>query len=200
MDNFLFGQLLYAFGWLSFGFLHSVLASHPSKSVLRPLLGRAYRLAYNIFAVLHVGLVAVVGEIYLNHQPFQFPEALTYGRWVVFALGIVMMWRAAKTYDLSRLSGTYQLQNPDGPEDEGLHLDGFHRFIRHPLYSAGFLILWGRVGDQATLTTAIWASLYLIIGAWYEEKRLVRLYGDAYRNYQKKVGMFIPSIIAWKST
>jgi len=33
---------------------------------------------------------------------------------------------------------------------------------------------------------------YLIVGTYLEEKKLVREFGENYRNYQKKVSMLIP--------
>ena len=47
----------YALAWLSFGLLHSVLAARSVKDGIGRALGRYYRLAYNGFAVLHLGAV-----------------------------------------------------------------------------------------------------------------------------------------------
>jgi protein-S-isoprenylcysteine O-methyltransferase Ste14 len=99
-------------------------------------------------------------------------------------------------YDLGRLAGTHQIRVADGgaedPEDEPLRVDGLHRYVRHPLYTGGFLILWGRVDGDLELATAIWASLYLVIGSRFEERRLLTLYGAEYADYRRRVPAFFP--------
>jgi len=79
-------------------------------------------------------------------------------------------------------------------EDEPLRLDGLHRFVRHPLYAAGLLILWGRIGGPFELATAVWGTLYIVIGTAMEERRLARLYGADYTAYRQRVPAYVP----WK--
>ena len=67
-----------------------------------------------------------------------------------------------------------------------------HRFIRHPLYSGLFLVLWGHAQTEFALATALWGSVYLVIGAGFEERRLIDRYGDAYRTYRARVPAFVP--------
>jgi len=70
----------------------------------------------------------------------------------------------------------------------------FYRFVRHPLYVGWFLIFWATphmtVGH---LLLAIGMSAYILIAIRYEERDLVRFHGEAYRTYQRKVPMLIPS-------
>ena len=61
---------------------------------------------------------------------------------------------------------------------------GLHRYVRHPLYSALFLCLWGLVQDPLSLATALWGSLYTLIGTYFEERKLISLYGEAYQTIQ----------------
>jgi len=73
-----------------------------------------------------------------------------------------------------------------------LRVDGLHRYVRHPLYSAVFLVLWGAVWSPLGLMTAFFGSIYLVIGAWLEERRLIARYGDDYAAYRARVPAFIP--------
>ena len=77
-------------------------------------------------------------------------------------------------------------------EDEPLVTGGLHRWVRHPIYTAAFMILWGLVRDPLSLATACWGSLYLIIGTRLEESKLSRRYGEDYRRYQGRVPAFVP--------
>ena len=72
---------------------------------------------------------------------------------------------------------------------------GLYRWIRHPQYFAlgatglGLAILWPRF-----LTIVLWAvmaGLYYLL-ARDEERRMVNQFGDRYREYMARTGMFLP--------
>lgn len=191
--------LVYAVAWSTFGASHSVLACGPVKTWFRPLLGACYRLAYNAFAIAHLALVWLVGAwMFGDGGAFALPPYLDSTRIGVSVAGWLVLVIALRGYDLGRLAGTRQIRNHLNnivePDDEPLRLDGLHRYVRHPLYTAGFLILWGRVDGDFELATALWGSIYLLIGTWFEERRLVRLYADSYLDYRRRVPAFLP----WK--
>ena len=172
--------------WLGFGLSHSLLAG-------RDLGGRWSRIVYNLIALAAFAAVGSVGAATLADQPaFDLPG------WGRIALGTVhlggwtVMLLAARFYDLGRLGGLSQLRHPEAPADEGLRQDGPHAWVRHPLYSGAFLILWGAALSPLGLATALWGSLYLLIGTWCEERRLLARYGDGYAAYRTRVPAFVP--------
>jgi protein-S-isoprenylcysteine O-methyltransferase Ste14 len=192
-------HLLYALLWLAFGCGHSLLADARIKARLKPFFRAGYRLAYNLFALLHIALVVVAGWVLLGGaEPFARPGGLIAAQWAMTLLGAGVLVAALLRYDLGRLAGTAQLRaSAKGKfldDEEPLKLSGFHRYVRHPLYSGAFLLLWGRIADEFTLATAVWASLYLWIGSRYEERRLLARFGDAYARYREQVPAFFP----WK--
>ena len=74
-------------------------------------------------------------------------------------------------------------------------LGGLYRWIRHPQYlglgatGLGLAILWPRF-----LTIALWT---VMVGLYYllardEERRMVKQFGDQYRDYVVRTGMFVP--------
>ncbi len=192
-DGSMWDHLLYALAWASFGLGHSLLASPRAKARLGPWLGRGYRLTYNLLALLHFLLVAWAGQALLgSHGRFELPGwALALFGTVHLAGWIGLLW-TARFYDGGRLLGLTQWRHPEAPEDEPLRLDGPHRYVRHPLYAAAFLILWGAAVSPLGLATAVWGSAYLVIGAWHEERGLLRLYGAAYADYRARVPAFLP--------
>lgn len=197
--SWLAAHSLYALAWLSFGAGHSLLASAAVKRRQRPVLGLFYRLAYNLFATLHIALVLALGRYLLSGGGgWALAPAVEFALDALFVAGVAAFLAALPGYDLGRLAGTRQIRNHfagiSEPEDEPLRRDGLHRFVRHPLYAASFPILWGRVDDDLTLATALWGSTYLLIGAWLEERRLLALYGAAYAAYRARVPAFVP----WK--
>jgi len=192
-------HLVNALAWLSFGGVHSLLAGDWSKRHLRPILDASYRLSYNAFATVHLMLIWWLGHMmFKDETPFGFPVEFQRLLLAVYVCGWLIMLVGMRGYDLGRLAGIRQildsLRGVQDTDDEPLRLDGLHRYVRHPLYTAGFLILWGRVTGEFDLATALWGSLYLLIGTWFEERRLVRLYGAEYAEYRRRVPAFFP----WK--
>lgn len=181
----------YGLAWASFGALHSALAAESVKAALG--LGRYSRLAYNGFAALHLGVIWWLGKFWLSDAaPLGLAPAVgTIGDGVT-VFGLVVIAVALMGYDRGRFLGTTQLRAPEAAEDENLRIDGLHRFVRHPLYSGLFLVLWGHAQTEFALATALWGSVYLVIGAGFEERRLIDRYGTAYRTYRARVPAFVP--------
>lgn len=190
-------HLFYFLAWLSFALGHSLLATAPARDFLHRHAGPAARLAYNLIAVGHIVAVVALGHWLLGDHPrFAFPAAIDAIRWALLAAGIAVFAVASRGYDLGRLAGTAQWraakEGRNLPEDEPLRTGGLHRHVRHPLYLGGLLLLWGLVRDPLSLATAVWGSAYLVIGARFEERKLLRLYGEAYRVYRARVPAFLP--------
>ena len=196
-----FGQHLpYALAWLSFAAGHSVMAHGSVREALKRRLGAGFRLTYNLVATLHIALVWLFGLWLFRDVPdFALPPFARAALIVVQILGLCLFVLALRDYDLGRLSGLQQLRErqagiAEPADDEPLHTVGLHRLVRHPLYSAGLIILLGQAIGPWQAATAIWGSLYLIIGARFEERRLMRILGSDYADYRARVPAFIP----WK--
>jgi protein-S-isoprenylcysteine O-methyltransferase Ste14 len=67
--------------------------------------------------------------------------------------------------------------------------------IRHPWYAGLILLLWARDLDIAGLIVSGVLTVYIFVGTLLEERKLVHEFGDAYREYQRRVSMFVP--IKW---
>ncbi len=189
-------MIIYALLWLSFGLVHSLLARASSKRILQPLLGTAYRLGYNLFSTLHIGLVIVGGEIWLaeNSSRFELGSGYTALALACQVAGMVIIVFALTQYDLGRFSGVSQLFRPgeSSGNEEPLHTTGLHRYVRHPLYLGAYIYLLGGAVSEFGIQTALWGCLYLWIGTWFEERSLVRRYGQAYDEYREKVPAIFP--------
>ena len=191
-------HLWYALAWAGFGALHSLLAADAVKDRLKPRFGAWYRMAYNLFATVHLAAVLALGWWVLDGTRFEMPRAAAWAQIAVFVAGAAIFVHALKFYDLARLGGLFQLyqarRGREEPDDEPLRTDGWHRYVRHPLYLGALLILWGGADDPFGLATAVWGSLYLGIGTWFEERKLLRLYGSAYADYRARV----PAVLPWR--
>ncbi len=193
-------HLAYALVWLSFGALHSLLAHEPLRSRLKRACGAYGRLTYTAIAVVHLVAVAAAGG-WLFHS-----SAWVIWPWPVVGLlmlvhlcgwGLLLM--VLRRYETGRLLGTAQLAErargiEDPSDDEAMLTDGPHAVVRHPLYAAGLLILWGQAFGAFGIATALWGSLYLVVGAALEERRLSLLFGQAYEDYRRAVPPFVPRL------
>jgi len=192
-------HMIHALAWLSFGIGHSLLAGTRAKAFLTPALGPWYRLTYNALAAIHILAVWLIGGwAFAGAPPLPLPGPAQVGLTGLSILGVAVLLLALRGYDLGRLAGTAQIRahrrGVTEPEDEPLRIDGFHAWVRHPLYAGVYLILWGNAQTPFGLSTAIWGSAYLAIGTFFEERRLRALYGEAYDRYRARV----PAIFPWR--
>ena len=83
-------------------------------------------------------------------------------------------------------------------EERSFHLvtHGLYRWVRHPLYSAGLFFIWLMpVMSVNLLIVVLSATFYIVMGAFFEERKLEREYGAAYTEYKAATPMFIPGLL-----
>jgi protein-S-isoprenylcysteine O-methyltransferase Ste14 len=188
---------------LLYGVGHSWLASQRIKDWTREAFGpttdRWYRLAYNVAAGLMLlpllpMLVWLPDRVlYTMSSPWLWLALL--GQ-LVAVLGILYgLWLT----NIWHFLGLCQLFDMplDGREDcrPPLVIFGMYRWVRHPLYFLGLVVIW--LTPQMTVNRlALFAglSIYLYVGTFFEERRLVNEFGDSYRAYQHQV----PRLIPWR--
>ena len=190
-------SLLLIFGIFVWGVVHSLLASIATKARMRSWFGpgsdRWYRLAYNMFSLLTflplLGLLAADpgATLYTIPAPWSY-LALVGQLLAVVALGIGLLQTGLWTF-----LGFEQLL-VDSPENESeMVTRGLYRWVRHPLYTAGLVFIWlTPVMTLNLLLLNLGLTIYLVIGTIYEERKLVREFGEEYNRYQKRVPMLIP--------
>ena len=74
-----------------------------------------------------------------------------------------------------------------------LAIRGPYKWVRHPLYSFVLLILWCHpdLTPDRLVLNATWTA-WVFLGTVLEERDLVSVFGDPYREYQNTVPMLIP--------
>ena len=67
--------------------------------------------------------------------------------------------------------------------------------VRHPWYAGGILIVWIGNPDVTAVLTNLVITGYFLIGAIFEEQKLLAEFGEEYMDYRRRVSMFFP--IKW---
>ncbi len=181
-----FELALLAIAWLLYGALHSFLAADAVKQAVQrrfPALMPRYRLLYNGLATLL--LLPLLFWGYRNADGATAFFGL-YGQGAALLWAMGWIWPTLGAYDSRQFLGL-------GPVGEGnLVFSPAHRFVRHPWYCAFIPWLWLGPLDGAAVVSSAALTLYLWIGTVLEEQKLVRRFGDAYRDYQRHVPMLLP--------
>lgn len=76
---------------------------------------------------------------------------------------------------------------------EDLKTTGLFKYVRHPLTSLLIVVLWSH--ESMTAGRLQWNLLftaYALIGTFFEERDLIRKYGQSYLEYRNRVPAFIP--------
>jgi len=87
---------------------------------------------------------------------------------------------------LNRLRGRNPMPMP-------ITVAGPYRWVRHPLYLFMILMIWScpDLTSDRLLFNLLW-TVWMVVGSYFEEIDLIAEFGDAYREYQKRVPMLVP--------
>jgi methanethiol S-methyltransferase len=184
--------------WIIFGVLHSMLATGSVKKILQTIMQRNfkfYRLSYSIIATIMITYILLLNfsiRSILLWQP-TIPEKIIS---VIAGMGglIVMLVCIRKYFfDLSGVNVFFQKV----PENK-LQVNGLNTYVRHPLYSATLLFSWSFFFYQpllSNLISCICISLYTLLGIYFEEQKLIKTFGNDYKDYAAKVPMIVPRFL-----
>lgn len=185
------------------GYFHSLLASLKAKQFVRRQFGKAiafYRLFYNTLSLITLYLIWEYSphpslKIYKLNQPFDYLVLIPQ----FFSLiGIIWSFRYICFKEFIGLSQIERFLNKQFSEDEldekmTFRIEGPYKYSRHPIYFFSIIFLVFRAEmDLFYLTVLICFITYFYIGSVYEEKKLIRIFGKEYEDYQKKVPRIFP--------
>lgn len=173
------------------GLVHSVLASHFAKDMFKGI--RLYRLGYNVFAALTFAPVLYLVWTLPNALLYQIPTPWSYLMMGVQLLSALLLMVALLQTDTLSFIGLRQLFEAEKPGQ--LVTRGLYKLVRHPLYTFSLLFIWFTPKmSQNSFTLYIGVTLYVLIGAYFEERKLLRDFGEAYADYKRRTPFLIPGL------
>jgi methanethiol S-methyltransferase len=192
------GTLLLVLASILWGIVHSLTASHRAKEIAARLFGKArsdrfYRFGYNIFSAITILPILALLALLPDQFLYSIPAPWLYLTLALQALAALTALVGVLQTGVWEFIGLGQLFREKQSEPARLTIHGLYRYVRHPLYSASLIILW--LTPEMTLNRlTLWVifSLYFIIGAYFEEKKLLREFGQQYADYKAQTPMLIP--------
>jgi protein-S-isoprenylcysteine O-methyltransferase Ste14 len=188
--------------WGAFALFHSVTVSEPYERWARRAMGEDRFRAYHrlLFTLSSAAATAAV-LLYVRSLP-DLPLYRIDG-WVRFLFhgvqflgAVLLLWTPWDLLEFVGLRQWERYREGEG-EAEGPGLRLFtgkgYGLVRHPLYlGCSLLLAFHPVQTRNSAATAAAVIAYFYLGTFFEERRLVRTFGDAYREYQRRVPRFLP--------
>jgi len=202
--------------FLAFALIHSITVTMWFKDLCRRALGETFMRVWYRFLYSSVSAITAFAAIYLINQV---PDRVLWQgplwpRLIMHAIqiaGIVFGVQAFQYLDKWEFMGfrqvwRYLARNEVAGSLEGLTqkelvTTGVYGIVRHPLYVAGIIIFTFSPHITVNgLTITVMADLYFLFGMFIEERRFVKIFGDQYREYMKRVPRMVPRIFSPQGT
>lgn len=180
---------------LAFFLQHSLMVRAWFKHWLIQIIPARYYAA--VFAIIS-GIFLWTFMLFWQESPISLFNCQGTCHWIIrsifFAILIIQGWGLWSLKEID-LFGIKTLTQPaiSVTITEPILIVGAYRWVRHPIYFTSILLVWlypNLTLDRLLLNVLF--TLWIIIGAILEERDLVTIHGEAYKNYQRMVPMLIP--------
>ena len=179
------------------GIVHSWLASHTFKRWLMRVLGdgfkKFYRLLYNLFSVISIVPVLYLMLTLPDQDFYHVPAPWRYLMFAGQGLSAILLLVSLLQTDILSFAGLQQIVAAEKPGK--LVVNGVYRWVRHPLYTFMLAFAWLSPSVSVNLFVVYVAfTLYILVGIYFEERKLLREFGQAYADYKAVTPMLIPGL------
>jgi protein-S-isoprenylcysteine O-methyltransferase Ste14 len=114
---------------------------------------------------------------------------ISFAGWVIVFTSTFMI-NHFELFGLSQV--TNHLTDRPAPEAR-FYTPLLYKFVRHPIYLGFIIAFWAApVMTVGHLLFAAVTTIYILLGIYLEEKDLIEMFGDQYREYRRRVSMLIP--------
>jgi len=196
--------------FLAFALIHSLTVASWFKDLCRRALGETFmRVWYRFLYTSVSGITAFVAVYLISQVPdrvlWQGPLWFRLIMHAIQLAGVMFGVRTFQYLDKWEFVGFRQVWrflaknevagSLEGLTQKELVTTGVYGIVRHPLYVAGLVIF--TFSPRITvngLTITVLADLYFLFGMFIEERRFLKIFGEQYREYMKKVPRMVPRI------
>jgi len=183
-----------------FAVQHSVMARPAFKRAWTKIVPPAAERSTYVLAA-----AVALGVLYLGWRPIHgqvwdvTPPIARAVLWILFFAGWAILLAATFMIDHFELFGLSQgwsaFRGAGGAADASFKTPGLYRVVRHPIYLGLILGFWSTpTMTLGHLLFAIGGTGYIFVGIWFEERDLVAVFGERYRDYRRRVSMIVPWI------
>jgi methanethiol S-methyltransferase len=188
--------LLLILSWVLFYFTHTYFARLKLKRKFQQHMGKAYNW-YRFFyttasTVIFLGIFvysATIPPLWLLSQE----GFMQYLGLMAAGIGTIILIKSFKHFPMLKFIGIPP--HNDLKEENKLVVKGIHQHLRHPIYLGLIFIFMGFFLFTPNLTSLIHflaLVVYLPFGIYYEEKKLIAIFGAEYIKYKEEVPALIP--------
>jgi methanethiol S-methyltransferase len=184
-----------------YGGIHSWLASRSVKDMLErwfgPSISRIYRLFFNIIGFLTLLPVFWLVQALPNKNLYTIPPPWIFVTSALEFLAVLGLLVGVLQTGAMSFFGLKQIYQPEVTgKPAHLVVNGLYRWVRHPLYTCALLFIWLSPHMSVNwLAFDLSASLYILIGIQFEERKLLADFGENYTKYRKLTPMLIPGLV-----
>ena len=184
---------------LSYGLLHTLLASTKAKLFAHHWFGSKadqwYRLAYNFIAVVTLLPILVLPVLLIDKELYRIPFPWVILTMIIQLLAVIAIIVGVKQTGMTSFVGLHQLLLPEDTSPPKMVTGGLYRYVRHPLYTAGLVIIWLMpIMTCNLLALNIGLTGYILVGAVFEERKLLAEFGEEYAAYRQHTPMLVPGL------
>ena len=181
---------------LMFALQHSLMARQSFKRLIDRFIPKEMERSTYVLAT-----CAVLMWMYIAWQPipglvWQIEGFAVHLMAALFLMGAALvLWSTfmISHWQLFGLSQAWQAFCGREPAEPAFSKPAMYKYTRHPLYLGLLLVLWAT--PQMTIghivMSVVW-TIYIFIGIGYEEKDLLKQFGDEYRQYMESVPQLFP--------
>lgn len=195
---------------LGFALVHSVCVMSWVKVLAGKVSGQEavrayYRLGYTCFSFVAVFIAVYLIVLVPDVDVWRAPVWLRWPMHAVQASALLFAMLSFRGFSSGEFIGVSQALryllhkkvsgDAEGLTGAGIIKTGTYGLVRHPLYAAGVAIFSFEPNlTRSWLVVSVFSVLYFIYGAFMEERRLIKRFGQEYRQYMREVPMFVPRL------